>query len=202
MLLEMGVRVWLPGTDFAVVDSSALPGAAPVKAPNPQDVLRTTPKAQAPQAGVPAHRPVAASPVAPAVAQGRKAGIDSRSGATARNAPAVQRGDGANDLSQIATMDWDALARTAADCQACGLCAGRSRSMLSAHVVEAGSPRRRARRGCNGGGPRCLEVPSDKRVLTLRQHLGLRTLQYRFWQYCRARRKIINLCHLLLKPYF
>jgi DNA polymerase len=31
-------------------------------------------------------------------------------------------------------MDWDALARTAADCQACGLCAGRSRSMLSAQA--------------------------------------------------------------------
>ena len=46
----------------------------------------------------------------------------------------VQRGDGANDLSQIATMDWDALARTAADCQACGLCAGRSHSMLSAQA--------------------------------------------------------------------
>ena len=38
------------------------------------------------------------------------------------------------DLSQIATLDWDALARTAADCQACGLCAGRSHSMLHAHA--------------------------------------------------------------------
>ncbi len=112
MLLEMGVRVWLPGTDFAVADSSALPGAVTAKQLSPHDVLRTTPKAQAPQPGLPAHRPIPASTVA----------------------TAAPRGDGANDLSQIATMDWDALARTAADCQACGLCAGRSRSMLSAQA--------------------------------------------------------------------
>jgi DNA polymerase len=95
MLLEMGVRVWLPGTDFAP--------AAP--------------------AGLAALRPFSQNPAgaaSPAASPGRL--------------PTVQRGDGANDLSQIATMDWDALARTAADCQACGLCAGRSRSMLSAQA--------------------------------------------------------------------
>ena len=100
MLLEMGVRVWLPGTDFAVAGSSALPVAAPAKQASPQRVLRTAPNALAAQVSL----------------------------------PTVQRGDGANDLSQIANMDWDALARTAADCQACGLCAGRSRSMLSAQA--------------------------------------------------------------------
>ncbi len=100
MLLEMGVRVWLPGTDFAVAGSSALPGAAPAKQASPQRVLRTAPNALAAQVSL----------------------------------PTVQRGDGANDLSQIANMDWDALARTAADCQACGLCAGRSHSMLSAQA--------------------------------------------------------------------
>ncbi|MBJ7468614.1 MAG: uracil-DNA glycosylase [Rhodoferax sp.] len=95
MLLEMGVRVWLPGTDFAP--------AAP--------------------AGLAALRPLSQNPeraASPAASPGRL--------------PTVQRGDGANDLSQIATMDWDALARTAADCQACGLCAGRSHSMLSAQA--------------------------------------------------------------------
>jgi DNA polymerase len=132
MLLEMGVRVWLPGTDFAVADSSNLPGAVQSPQPSPQGVLRTAPNAQALQTGLPAQRPVPAKSAAPATAGGRDAGLVSRSGGTASSAPAVQRGDGANDLSQIATMDWDALARTAADCQACGLCAGRSRSMLSA----------------------------------------------------------------------
>jgi DNA polymerase len=134
MLLEMGVRVWLPGTDFALADSSTLPGAVQSQQPSPQGVLHTTPNAQAPQAGLPAQRPIPANSVAPATAGGRDAGLASRSGGTASSAPAVPRGDGANDLSQIATMDWDALARTAADCQACGLCAGRSHSVLSAQA--------------------------------------------------------------------
>ena len=117
MLLEMGVRVWLPGTDFALADSSTLPGAAAVNPVGSQDLLRAAPNAQA------ALRPLSQNPAgaaSPAASPGRL--------------PMVQRGDGANDLSQIATMDWDALARTAADCQACGLCAGRSHSMLSAQA--------------------------------------------------------------------
>ena len=117
MLLEMGVRVWLPGTDFALADSSTLPGAAAVNPVGSQDLLRAAPNAQA------ALRPLSPNPAgaaSPAASPGRL--------------PMVQRGDGANDLSQIATMDWDALARTAADCQACGLCAGRSHSMLSAQA--------------------------------------------------------------------
>ena len=117
MLLEMGVRVWLPGTDFTLADSSTLPGAAAVNPVGSQDLLRAAPNAQA------ALRPLSPNPAgaaSPAASPGRL--------------PMVQRGDGANDLSQIATMDWDALARTAADCQACGLCAGRSHSMLSAQA--------------------------------------------------------------------
>lgn len=117
MFLEMGVRVWLPGTDFALADSSTLPGGAAVNPVGSQDLLRAAPNAQA------ALRPLSQNPeraASPAASPGRL--------------PMVQRGDGANDLSQIATMDWDALARTAADCQACGLCAGRSHSMLSAQA--------------------------------------------------------------------
>ena len=113
MLLEMGVRVWLPGTDFALADSSTLPGAAAVNQVGSQDLLRGAPNDQA------ALRPLSQNPEG-AASPGRL--------------PMVQRGDGANDLSQIATMDWDALARTAADCQACGLCAGRSHSMLNAQA--------------------------------------------------------------------
>lgn len=138
MLLEMGVRVWLPGTDFAVAGSSALPSVAPAKQANPQVVLRTAPKALAEQAGVASRMPVAQRPKGPAATVGKSTstGIgSSASGAVSSgNLPTVQRGDGANDLSQIDNMDWDALARTAADCQACGLCAGRSHSMLSAQA--------------------------------------------------------------------
>ena len=117
MLLEMGVRVWLPGTDFAPAGTSNLPGAVTVNQVGSQDLLRGAPNDQA------ALRPLSQNPAgaaSPAASPGRL--------------PTVQRGDGANDLSQIATMDWDALARTAADCQACGLCAGRSHSMLSAQA--------------------------------------------------------------------
>ena len=117
MLLEMGVRVWLPGIDFAPAGTSNLPGAVTVNQVGSQDLLRGAPNDQA------ALRPLSQNPAgaaSPAASPGRL--------------PMVQRGDGANDLSQIATMDWDALARTAADCQACGLCAGRSHSMLSAQA--------------------------------------------------------------------
>ena len=124
MLLEMGVRVWLPGTDFAVAGSSTLPGAA-----------------LAGQVGKPAAQ-MQAGAVAPLSPVGASASAvtnsNAQDAATSRtdtgSAPPLSRGDGANDLSQIANLDWDALARTAADCQACGLCAGRSRSMLSAQA--------------------------------------------------------------------
>ena len=102
MLLEMGVRVWLPGTDFALAGSGKLPEA------------------------------VSATPNAHSTSRSGTATTASPLGSSA---PPPARGDGANDLSKIAAMDWDALARTAADCQACGLCTGRSRTMLS---VQAG----------------------------------------------------------------
>ncbi|MEI6661538.1 MAG: uracil-DNA glycosylase family protein, partial [Comamonadaceae bacterium] len=37
-----------------------------------------------------------------------------------------------NDLSKINTLNWDALADTASQCQACGLCGGRKNSTLVA----------------------------------------------------------------------
>ena len=127
MLLEMGVRVWLPGTDFAVADSSTLSGASPVQQTTHPGALRSALKAQAPQAGLAAPRPVPQGTGAAVALAVTNAGL-------VGNAPVMQRGDGANDLSQFTTMDWDALARTAADCQACGLCAGRSHSMLNAQA--------------------------------------------------------------------
>ena len=103
MLLEMGVRVWLPGTEFALAETGKPPDAAPTPRVDHRVVQR-------PQPGKALAQDVAAMPVA------------------------VSQGRGANNLSQIATLDWDALARTAAQCQACGLCAGRSHSMLNAQT--------------------------------------------------------------------
>jgi len=118
MLLEMGVRVWLPGTDFALADSGTLPDAASARQAGQKGALRVGP-GMAPAQGS----------FGPPVPAGQNF-----SGTATNTAPAHSRGDGANDLGQIATMDWDALSRTAADCQACGLCAGRSHSMLSAQA--------------------------------------------------------------------
>ena len=145
MLLEMGVRVWLPGTDFAVAGSSNLPGVVPAGQASKPGVLRSSQSAVAAHDGVAGHKSAAQmqagasaalSPIgayAPALTNS-----NAQDAATSRtgtgSALALSRGDGANDLSQIASMDWDALARTAADCQACGLCAGRSHSMLSAQA--------------------------------------------------------------------
>ena len=111
MLLEMGVRVWLPGTDFALAAAGGLPDTVSAAQASNAGALRAGAGSTAP------HRDAVASPAT-------KTATDT----------ALSRRDGANDLSQISAMDWDALARTAAGCQACGLCAGRSRSMLSAQA--------------------------------------------------------------------
>ena len=164
MLLEMGVRVWLPGTDFALAATGGLPDAVSASRASNAGALR----AGAGAGSMAPHRDSGASAaqgLSSAVAAARTnastnalqyAATTSRMGAgtgpgatntsrlgtgTATNTDtdtdtdiALSRRDGANDLSQIATLDWDALARTAADCQACGLCAGRSHSMLHAHA--------------------------------------------------------------------
>lgn len=111
MLLEMGVRVWLPGTDFALAATGGLPDAVSAAQASNAGALRAGAGSTAP------HRDAVAS-----------------AATKTATATALSRRDGANDLSQISAMDWDALARTAANCQACGLCAGRSRSMLNAQA--------------------------------------------------------------------
>jgi len=164
MLLEMGVRVWLPGTDFALAATGGLPDAVSASQVSNAGALRAgtgtgtvtvtvtgsmTPhrdagvsSAQGPASAVAAARTNANTNAHQYAATTSRSENGANLGATNTNrlgtgtatggAPALSRRDGANDLSQIATLDWDALARTAADCQACGLCAGRSRSMLSA----------------------------------------------------------------------
>nr|WP_315480338.1 uracil-DNA glycosylase [uncultured Rhodoferax sp.] len=100
MLLEMGVRVWLPGTVFDTEPPSlAVSTAQPAVAPQPA----------APAPAVPAPPPVRAVPVVrPPVVVARAAGTPLDLGA----------------------LDWEALADTAASCQACGLCAGRKSATL------------------------------------------------------------------------
>ena len=113
MLLEMGVHVWLPGTDFGVQAAAEESPASASERPQPP-------------------RP-AANSTQPAVASPRPAAVNLASlAASASPAVAALQGAGAaNDLGQIHTLGWTALQQTAAGCQACGLCAGRTQSTLT-----------------------------------------------------------------------
>jgi len=130
MLLEMGVHVWLPGTDFGVeaapLASAATPAGADTRSSPPLGATAARAHASA-QTAVGALASLAAS-ASPAIA-------------------ALQSPGPANDLSQIHTLGWAALQQTAAECQACGLCAGRTHSTLSAlaegqsaHWLVVGDP--------------------------------------------------------------
>ncbi len=113
MLLEMGVRVWLPGTDFATVAGNepaehapALPTRTAMPAAvRPAPVVEQRPAAPVPLASRPV--PVQAAPVA----------------ATAPANASIQP-------SALAALDWNSLADTAAACESCGLCAGRKHATL------------------------------------------------------------------------
>jgi uracil-DNA glycosylase len=118
MLLEMGVRVWLPGAAFALAPQGAGDTAAmdPVRLPAQRAAVQPAARAASPSAPAPATRPatVAANSFAPAVVP----------------APGLQA---------LQSLDWEALAHTAAQCQACGLCAGRTHSTL--HAAQATAAR-------------------------------------------------------------
>jgi uracil-DNA glycosylase family 4 len=109
MLLEMGVRVWLPGTAFAkVAAEAAKPHIAPIPAA-PANFTQPPPTLQSPT-------PVPAPAPRPApVARGVPA-----------SAPALRSAPPAGGL------DWAGLASAAAACEACGLCAGRKNATLQA----------------------------------------------------------------------
>ncbi len=111
MLLEMGVRVWLPGTDFGTVDAGA-EAAAPATLP------ARTPAATAPVPARPAPaEPRAVQPQPPA----RPAPVA---------APVMPAASAPVQPSSLAALDWEGLADTAAACESCGLCAGRKHATL------------------------------------------------------------------------
>lgn len=112
MLQEMGVRVWLPGTAFETEPAS-------VAAVTP--VLPATPAAAATAAPI---RPAAVTASAPP-ARARAAVPPVR--AMPHPAPARAATVAALGLESLA---WEALADTAAACDACGLCAGRKNATL------------------------------------------------------------------------
>jgi len=105
MLQEMGVHVWLPDVAAAPVVVQSLPA----------DVVPALPSTPVVQER--AARPVAASAAA-------------RVPSTPTAAPAANRLAG--EPLALQGLDWAELAQAAANCQACGLCAGRKHSTLRA----------------------------------------------------------------------
>ncbi|WP_296510100.1 uracil-DNA glycosylase [Rhodoferax sp.] len=105
MLLEMGVRVWLPGTAFATVSEDAPAQAAALPA-RTAPVAAQTPRASAP---MPVVAPLRPAPVA---------------------APVLPAAERPVQPSELAALDWNGLADTAAACELCGLCAGRKHATL------------------------------------------------------------------------
>lgn len=125
MLLEMGVRVWLPGTAFAVEDVQS-PGATERRAP-----------------------PVALSHTGSGNGDSEDAvpwtGAVPRSGAStappviAPVAPVAAFADAGSEVPDLSALNWTALHQTAAQCRACGLCAGRKHTTLQAPADIAGA---------------------------------------------------------------
>jgi len=105
MLQEMGVRVWMPGAEFALQEGEPQRPAVAIAAKPASDAA---PMAVAPR--VPAPQPPTSA---------------SRVAETARPAAGTKALD-------VEHLDWQALADAAATCQACGLCAGRKQSTLQA----------------------------------------------------------------------
>jgi DNA polymerase len=135
MLLEMGVHVWLPGTDFSVQAAPAASAATPAGA------------GARPTAPPPRATPTLAHAPAPASARPPVAALASLAAKASPAIAALQSAGTANDLSQIHTLGWAALQQTAAACQACGLCAGRTHGTLgtlaegqTAHWLVVGDP--------------------------------------------------------------
>ena len=102
MLQEMGVRVWQPLAEPEAVASAATDASAPSGA-QPLPVAVSAPRAAAPRQ--------AAREIPPRVAPGP---------------------DAANGVAlDVHAMDGPALLQAAAQCQACGLCAGRKNTTLA-----------------------------------------------------------------------
>jgi len=124
MLQEMGVRVWLPGTAFAAEPALEAPVAVPlaVVAPAPAAAPRMPQPAAPGATGAPPPLPPASAAPRARVAP-----------PTATALPTAQAA--APGMEAVSAMDWPQLAATAAQCQACGLCAGRKNTTLQ--VPEA-----------------------------------------------------------------
>jgi DNA polymerase len=117
MLAEMGVRVWAPKPQPAAVPvDEGAGGSKPTFVQAPQ---RAEPEPKA-APGAAAQRPVEPAPALAPVA---------RPVAGPAQLPAHAEA-GVSRLAGVATMDWSALQAAVADCRACGLCQGRTKTVF------------------------------------------------------------------------
>jgi DNA polymerase len=122
MLAEMGLRVWSPVPLPDAAPEAALAEDDPPKAAAAVAAVQALPAAL--RAAAPVAAPVEASPPMPATARMAQSPAN-----VPANVPA--------NMPAIASMDWDQLRATAADCRACALCGGRGRSVFGAGSTRA-----------------------------------------------------------------
>lgn len=137
MLQEMGVRVWLPHASTALQDP-AMPSLG-ANTPAPPQAHAAKPSPSAPTTAASRHAAADASTAgaagratAPALATAPNASAQPLAQPLANPVLALPTAAQAplGDAPDTRAMDWPALVTAAAQCQACGLCAGRKNSTL------------------------------------------------------------------------
>jgi DNA polymerase len=120
MLQEMGVQVWLPESGVAVLEQAAPVAPQATQAPG---------RLERPATFVPAAQAAAAALAAASAGNPTSPRSPSVPAAPARGNPAASDEVAADHAP---SPDWAALASDVRDCQACGLCSGRSHTTLLA----------------------------------------------------------------------
>ena len=137
MLAEMGVRVWSPMSEAAVMAAPVAEQLQTAAAPSavPDDVLQT-------HAAEAQSFAAAAELAEQALAQAASTAPASFAPANRTSAPAVAAPVLAPRPAGVALMDWPTLQTTVASCQACALCGGRQNTVfgVGAHAAEGQAP--------------------------------------------------------------
>ncbi len=125
MLQEMGVRVWLPGAAFEVLGAGdtatvAMPPARPSGSPTASPST--------------AQNPVTGVANGPRTVADRAVTVRTTSTSAPPKAAAYET---VSTSLNVQALDWPALADSAAQCQACGLCTGRKNTTLQMPASNA-----------------------------------------------------------------
>lgn len=134
MLLEMGIRVWMPPVEpTAAPDPSAAPGAA--GSDEAPEKIASNPASTRARAQLDAQHSQPAA--APGAAASAGAAAPAATGAPVAPAapvghPAPRRPEAVADLDAPPASAWSALVQAVSGCRACGLCEGRQAALVAA----------------------------------------------------------------------